>query len=95
MAPRRIFSQSIFIIWSTVGVLILLVVGVFLINKCDYGGGMAASYWQCECLGYEWEVYDQTPADGPRKTLCLGVVQSITCYQFIGGPTVDCVGERS
>jgi len=47
--------------------------------------GRGDSYTDCDCLGYEWELID--PA---RRTVCIGIVRSITCYQFIGGPVVDC-----
>ena len=30
------------------------------------------------------------PADGPRRTLCIGIARSKECYQYIGGPTVEC-----
>ncbi len=70
--------------------LIVVAAGFLLVNECAYGSGMAASYKDCECLGYEWELYDQTPADGPRKTVSIGVVRSITCYLFISGPVVEC-----
>ena len=70
--------------------LIVVTAGFLLVNECAYGGAMASSYKDCDCLGYEWEQYDQTPADGPKRTICIGVVRSITCYPFISGPVVDC-----
>jgi len=51
---------------------------------------MAAAYQTCRCRGIEWELYDRTAADGPRKTLCLGVVVSRHCYQFMEGPAIPC-----
>ncbi len=90
MTQSRLFSNAKLTIWSTVGVLIPLVVWLLLINECEFAGGMGARQKQCECFGYEWELYDLTPADGPRKTLCLGLTRSTTCYQFIGGPPVEC-----
>jgi hypothetical protein len=71
-------------------ILILVFLGVVLINECAFGGGMAAAYKNCECLGKEWELYDQTPADGPRKTLCLGIIRSTSCFSYLEGPEVDC-----
>jgi len=71
-------------------ILILVSLGVVLINECAFGGGMAAAYKSCECLGKEWELYDQTAADGPRKTLCLGIIQSTSCFGYLEGPEVDC-----
>lgn len=71
-------------------VLFLLVLGFLFTGECSYGGGMAAAYKSCECLGFEWELYNQTAADGPRKTICTGIVQSTECYQYIGGSKVDC-----
>lgn len=70
--------------------LILLILGFLFSGECSYGGGMGATYKSCDCLGIEWELYDRTAADGPRKTICIGIVQSTECYQYIGGPKVDC-----
>jgi hypothetical protein len=69
---------------------ILVTVGLLLVNECAYGGGMGAAYQSCDCLGFEWELYDRTAADGPRKTLCMGIVRFKECYQYMGGPTVEC-----
>ena len=73
-------------------VLILMGLGVlpFGVNECAYGGGMGAAYKSCDCLGVEWELYDQTAADGPRKTLCIGIVRSRECYQYMDGPPMAC-----
>lgn len=78
--------------WKAVAVVALLTVGLGLatIRVCADGGAMAAAYRACECLGWEWTLYDQTAADGPRRTLCLGWVRSSTCYQFRTGPPVPC-----
>jgi hypothetical protein len=67
-----------------------VVAGFLLVRECAYGGGMGAAYKTCECLGIEWELYDSRPADGPRKTICIGIVQSRTCYRFDGGPAIEC-----
>jgi hypothetical protein len=61
-----------------------------LVSECAYGGGMGASYRTCECLGVEWELSDARPADGPHKTVCIGIVRSRTCYRMTGGPIVEC-----
>ena len=61
-----------------------------LVSECAYGGGMGAHYKTCECLGVEREVYDARPADGPHKTVCVGIVRSRTCYRMTGGPIVEC-----
>ncbi|HZY30210.1 MAG TPA: hypothetical protein VFF86_01075 [Candidatus Methylomirabilis sp.] len=66
------------------------VAGFLLVRECAYGGGMGAMYKTCKCLGIEWELYDSRPADGPKKTICLGIVESTTCYRFDGGPVVEC-----
>jgi hypothetical protein len=68
----------------------LAIIGFLLVSVCAYGGGMGAAYKSCDCLGFEWELYDRTPADGPRKTICIGIVESTTCYRFMSGPVVDC-----
>lgn len=72
------------------GVAAMIAAGFLLIRECAYGGGMAAMYKTCECLGIEWELYDARPADGPRKTICLGIIQSRTCYRFDAGPVIEC-----
>ena len=82
------------VIISFFTVLILAGLGLLLVNECAYGGGMGAAYKSCDCLGIEWELYDQTAADGPRKTLCIGIIRSRACYQYIGGPQVACDRER-
>jgi hypothetical protein len=51
---------------------------------------MAARYQTCECLGLEWQQYDRTAADGPRRTICVGLVASATCYRSRGGDVVPC-----
>jgi hypothetical protein len=77
---------------------LLLVVGIAaalalaLIHICADGGAMAGAYRSCQCRGVEWELYDATAADGPRRTVCLGLVVSRTCYQFRSGPMVPCAG---
>jgi len=65
-------------------------IALLLVRECAYGGGMGAAYKTCQCAGYEWELYDRTPADGPRKTLCIGIIKSVTCRKFMGGPEVPC-----
>lgn len=67
------------------------VVSVYLlVSECASGGSTGARYRTCECLGLEWELYDQRPADGPYKTVCIGLVRSRTCYRMTGGPVVEC-----
>jgi len=66
------------------------VAGFLLVRECTYGGGMGAAYKTCECLGIDWEVYDARPADGPHKTICIGIIRSRTCYRFTGGPIIEC-----
>lgn len=71
-------------------VLVLIALGLLLVNECFYWAGMGAAYKSCDCLGIERELYDHTAADGPRKTVCIGIVRSTQCYQSIGGPDIDC-----
>jgi hypothetical protein len=68
----------------------LIVAGALLIGECASGGGMGAPSRTCDCMGFQWELYDRRPADGPRRTLCLGLVRSTTCYRLPTGPPVDC-----
>lgn len=71
--------------------LVVLATAAFLlVHECAFGGGMGARYKTCECVGIEWELYDARPADGPRKTICLGIVRSTTCYRNDGGPVIEC-----
>jgi hypothetical protein len=53
---------------------------------------MGSLYQMCQCQGFEFQVYDRIAADGPRRTICVGVLRSRTCYQFRHGPTVACPG---
>jgi hypothetical protein len=61
-----------------------------MIRVCADGGATAAAYQSCECYGFEWQLYDRTAVDGPRRTLCVGWVRARTCYQFRDGPVVVC-----
>ena len=61
-----------------------------LVSECADGGGMAALYRTGRCLGVEWELYARRPADGPHRTLCIGIVRARTCYRTTDGPVVAC-----
>ncbi len=71
---------------------LVVALGLTLIRICADGGAMAGAYRTCECLGVEWQLYDTTAADGPRRTLCFGLVSSRACYQSRGGREVSCPG---
>jgi hypothetical protein len=43
------------------------------------------SAYQCECMGVEWQAYDRTAADGPRRTLCLGILKTVVTIRARGG----------
>ncbi len=75
------------------GTLALGLTLVLFTKVCYFGGGMPGRYTQCRCLGIEWQLYDQTAADGQRKTLCFGVVTSRKCFQSPGGPEIPCNGK--
>ena len=76
--------------WGIIGV-VVIALGVFVfINECAFGGAMAGVYKDCVCKGYEIQLFDQTEADGPRKTICIGIITETTCYQFRDGPERDC-----
>lgn len=64
--------------------------GLLLIHECSFGGGMGAAAKSCDCVGLEWLLYDRTAADGPRVTICIGIVRATECFQYIGGPTEEC-----
>jgi hypothetical protein len=68
----------------------LLVLAAATVRICADGGAMAALYQSCDCRGFEWQLYDRTAADGPRRTLCVGLVASKTCYRFRDGPILEC-----
>ena len=78
------------IITALLIVLLVVASGLLLVKECSYWAGMGATYKSCDCLGIERELYDQTASDGPRKTVCLGIVQSSQCYQYPGGPRIEC-----
>jgi hypothetical protein len=71
-------------------ILIPLVLGLLLIHECSFAGGMGAAAKTCECVGHEWLLYDRTASDGPRKTICIGMVRATECHQYLGGPTEEC-----
>ena len=71
--------------------LIVVAAGFLLVNECAYGGAMASSYKDCDCLGYEWEQYDQTPADGHKLAPSL-LAQAMG---KIGGSRTSSVKRKS
>ena len=78
--------------WALVAVGASVVGASLLISVCASGGNMGARYQTCECLGIEWELQDGRAADGPHRTVCLGLVRSRTCYRMTGGPIIPCAG---
>ena len=76
-----------------IAALLISGLGLATIRICADGGAMAGAYRTCECRGLEWQLYDRTEADGPRRTLCLGWVRSWTCFTFRIGPVVACGGQ--
>ena len=74
-------------------VAVAVLLAAALIRVCADGGAMAGAYRTCKCRGVEWQLYDGTAADGPRRTVCVGFVSSRTCHQSRGGPRVPCEGE--
>jgi len=85
-------SRGLRVALGVVAALVLAVslAAFLLVSECAYGGDMGARYKTCECLGVERELYDRRPADGPHKTVCVGIIRSRTCYQMTGGPIVEC-----
>jgi hypothetical protein len=69
---------------------VLLGAWLLLVRRCADGGAMASRYQSCDCRGIEWVWYDRTAADGPRRTICLGLVASTTCQRSRGGEVVPC-----
>jgi len=78
--------------FMTVALVAILLIALVALSArvCADGGAMASAYRTCSCQGVEWTVYDRTAADGPRRTLCFGVVRSTACYASRGGPEVPC-----
>lgn len=72
------------------GLVVVLAAGFVLVHRCAAGGAMGARYRACNCRGVEWVQEDRTPADGPRRTLCVGAVSATTCYRSRGGERVSC-----
>ena len=72
------------------GAIVLVAASLMLHRECAFGGGMPGWYRDCTCKGIERLDYDQTAADGKRRTTCLGLVTARTCYQYQGGPVVPC-----
>jgi hypothetical protein len=70
--------------------LLLVVAALLFRRECAFGGGMPGWYRDCTCRGLERVDYDHTPADGPRRTVCFGLVTARTCYRYQGGPVVPC-----
>jgi hypothetical protein len=68
----------------------LIGLGLFLVRVCADGGAMGSAYQTCDCRGIEWQLYDRAAADGPRRTLCFGIVRSRRCFQFREGPKAAC-----
>lgn len=71
-------------------ILALALMSVLFVNECSFTAGMGSAYKTCDCAGYEWLQYDRTPADGPRRTICLGIVRSVDCFRSVGEPEVAC-----
>jgi hypothetical protein len=61
-----------------------------LYHECEEGGAMASAHRTCTCNGVERVVLDQVAADGPRRSICLGLVTSRSCYRYRGGPQIEC-----
>lgn len=78
------------IAWVIAAIGLLLGLGFLAINECSYYAGMGASMKACTCTGREILVYDRTASDGPRKTICVGIVRTFECFQGPGGASIPC-----
>ena len=63
---------------------------VLFYHECATGGAMGGWYRDCTCRGLEQLDYDNTAADGPIRTVCLGWVTARSCYRDRGGSEVPC-----
>ncbi len=70
--------------------LLAVLFGFIFVHNCDSTGVMGQSVVACDCTGYEWLLYDRTEADGPKRSLCLGLVHERQCFEFTGGRQLDC-----
>lgn len=59
-------------------------------HECASGGAMGGWYRDCACLGIERIDFDNTPADGPLRTVCFGWVTARICYRDRGGLEIPC-----
>jgi hypothetical protein len=44
-------------------------------TKESFWGGVLQT---CNCLGYEYEMYDNLYMDGERGTICIGVIKEVS-----------------
>ena len=59
-------------------------------HECASGGAMGGRYRDCVCRGIEHVDFDNTDADGPLRTVCIGWVTARTCYRDRGGREMPC-----
>lgn len=76
--------------------ILTVVIGGFIVfeNVCATGGGSDSGYQVCGCLGYEFELYDQTSTGGPRRTICVGVITRRVCVQYRNAELRPCAGTE-
>jgi hypothetical protein len=77
-------------VWLFAAALFALIAVMLFTRACSTGGAMGGWYQECTCRGAEKVVRDLTPADGPRYTICVGIVESKRCYRSRGGPEIPC-----
>jgi len=70
----------------------VVVARALFVHDCEFGGAMAGAHRTCQCLGAERLVSDHTAADGPRHSVCYGLVANETCFAHRGGTQVACAG---
>ena len=71
-------------------IVLLTALSILFVNECSSVGGMGWSVVKCECTGIQRILYDRTEVDGPMRSICIGVVQSRTCFQYVDGPRIEC-----
>jgi hypothetical protein len=87
---REIASLRAPIVLAALAVSVLAAAYMLLYHECADGGAMASVYRTCTCNGIERVLLDQTAADGPRRSVCLGWVTSRSCYRYREGPEIEC-----
>lgn len=68
----------------------IIIVSLLLVRTCSLQTGWNVGVQKsCECSGIEWTLYNQLPVDGDMKTVCIGVIKSVECYEYKNNEKVE------